>query len=79
MNKSELRQIILDCCNDVVFTFNNKESGITSDVKNYVPTFHAWHGKETKSYSDVDVLMNDEFFSGKSITDLIGKVKFTFA
>lgn len=79
MNKSELRKIILDCCNDVLFVFNGKKSGITSDVKDYVPTFHAWHGDETKSYNDVDALMEDNFFSGKSITDLIGKVEFTLA
>lgn len=79
MSKSELKRIILDCCNDVLFTFDGKASGITSEVKDYVPTFHAWHGSKTKRYADVDELMSDTFFGGKSIIDLIGKVKFQFA
>lgn len=79
MSKSELKQIILDCCNDVVFSYSGKESGITSEVKDYVPTFYAWHGSKTKEYHDVDELMTDSFFGGKSIADLIGKVDFVLA
>ena len=74
-----MKQIILDCCNDVLFIFGGEESGITSEVKDYVPTFYAWHGSKTKEYHDVDEMMEDPFFGGKSITDLIGKVDFAFA
>jgi len=79
MTKAELKQVIRECCNDVLFTYNRKESGITSEVKDYVPTFHAWHGSETKDYTSLDDLMSDKFFSNKSIDDLIGDVEFTFA
>ncbi len=79
MNRSELKQIIQDCCNDVLFTYNNKRSGITSEVKDYVPTFYAWHGSEMKDYSSVDDLMADKFFSNKSINDLTGTIEFMFA
>lgn len=79
MTKAELKQIIQDCCNDVLFTYNRKGSGITSEVKDYVPTFHAWHGSDTKDYSNVDDLMTDKFFGGKSINDLIETVEFTLA
>ena len=79
MNRSELKQVIQDCCNDVLFTYNNKRSGITSEVKDYVPTFYAWHGSETKDYSSVDDLMKDRFFSDNSLDNLIGKIEFMLA
>jgi hypothetical protein len=78
MTQAEMKQIIQDCCNDVLFTYNQKSSGFTSDVKNYVTTFHAWHGTETKDYSSVNDLMSDPFFGGKSINELIGEVEFVF-
>ena len=79
MNKTELKKIIAECCNDVLFHYNGKASGITSEVKDSVPTFQVWHGSETKEYSDIDDVMKDKFYSGKSIEDLIDTVSFTFA
>lgn len=58
---------------------NGKKSGITSEFKNSVPTFQAWHGSKVKEYSNIDDVMNDKFYSGKSITDLAGKITFSFA
>lgn len=79
MSKSELKTIISECVNDVIFTYNKKRSGITSEVNNSVPTFQVWHGSETKEYADIDELLNDKFFSGKSVNDLVGSVEFTIA
>ena len=79
MTRAELKKIILECCNDVLFTYGGKEAGITSEVKDYVPTFHVWYGSATKKYSDVDDLMNDPFFGGKSLNELIGKIEILFA
>lgn len=76
MKIDELAKIISDCCNDVVFTYNNKASGITATVHDYIPTFQVWHGDDYKYYSDVDELMSDKFYSGKSINDLIDVVEF---
>lgn len=78
MNKENLRDIILECCNDVTFVYNGKKSGVTSTVKNYEPTFHAWHGDFTKDYKDIDSLMNDNIYSGKSINDLVDEVTINF-
>ena len=79
MSVKKLKRIILDCCNDVICIYDGKESGITSEVKDYIPTFHAWHGEKTKAYSDVDELMADAFFGGKSLNELVGKVDIAFA
>lgn len=79
MTKAKLKQIIEGCCNDVLFTYNGKNAGITSEVKNYVPTFQAWYGSNTKSYTSVDDAMADKFYCGRSIDELLGEVEFTFA
>lgn len=79
MNRSELKKVIAECCNDVVFVYNGKKSGVTAEVHDSVPTFQVWHGNDTKEFSDVDVLMSDKFFSGKSIDELSEKVDFMFA
>ena len=79
MSKDKLLKIISDCCNDILFTYNGKDSGITSTVANYQPTFQAWHGNDVKEYDNVDDVMNDKFYSGKSLVELIVVVEFTFA
>lgn len=79
LNKDKLRNIILECCNDVLFVYNGKKSGITSEVHDSVPTFQVWHGSNIKEYSDVDALMSDKFFGGKSVNELLDAVTFTFA
>lgn len=79
MSKDKLLKIISDCCNDVLFTYNGKDSGITSTVSNYQPTFQVWYGNDTKEYSNVDDVINDKFYNGKSLIELIEIVDFTFA
>ena len=76
MKVDELRAIIAGCCNDVLFVYNGVQSGITSEVKNYVPVFRAWYGEKTKEYSNIDILMSDSFFGGKSLAGLVGIVEF---
>lgn len=79
MKTADLKKIIMECCNDVLFVYDGKKSGITAEVQDSVPTFQAWHGSDTKDYSGVDDLMTDKFFSGKSVSDLIDVVDFAFA
>lgn len=79
MNILELRNIILECCNDVLFVYNGLQSGVTSEVRDSIPTFQVWHGSDMKEYSDVDHLLLDKFFSGKSLLELINKIEFEFA
>lgn len=76
MNKNNLKHIISECCNDIHFNYNGLDSGITSEIANYVPKFQAWHGEKTKEYKSVDDVINDKFYSGKSLIDLIGIVDF---
>ncbi|WP_312503955.1 hypothetical protein [Lacrimispora sp.] len=75
MKKDDLKQIIADCCNDIVFSYNNVPSGITSEVENRIPTFQAWHGEDIKEYGSIDDVMNDPFYSGKSLNDLAESIE----
>ena len=79
MQRQELKNIIADCCNDVIFTYNGKKSGVTSEVHDSIPTFQAWHGSVSKEYSNLDEVLNDKFYSGKSLYELSDGIEFTFA
>lgn len=78
MKLDDIRKIVSDCVNDVIFEYNGKKSGITSEVHDSIPVFQVWHGSEVKEYDSIDDVMNDKFYSGKSISDLIGIVTFSF-
>lgn len=72
MTKTELKNVIADCCNDVVLTYLGKPSGITSEVNHYIPIFQVWHGKDLmKDYDNIDDVMNDPFYSGKLLNELV--------
>ena len=77
MNVSDLKNVILECCNDVLFFYKGKVSGISAEVYDSIPTYQVWHGSDIREYSDIDDLMTDKFFSGKSIIELVGSVDFT--
>lgn len=79
MKPMELKTIIEECCNDVSFVYNGKQSGVTSEVLNSIPKFQSWYGDQTKEYENVDDVMADKFFGGKSLIDLANSVKFAFS
>ena len=61
MKKDEIKKIISECCNDLIFIYDNKNAIITSTVSNYVPTFEATYNGKSKKYNDVDVLCRINF------------------
>ena len=75
MNKDELRQILSECCNDISFSYRGLASGVTVEVRDYIPMYQAWHGDETKEYDNVVVVIYDKFYSGKSLNDLVKEVE----
>ncbi len=72
-----LSDTIKNCVNDVIFTYNGKQSGITSTVSNYKPTYQAWHGSKTKEYSNLNDVLKDKFYSGSSLIELVDNTEFT--
>lgn len=81
MKKNEIKKIISECCNDIIFVYKGKNAVITSTVSNYVPTFEARYDGKSKKYSDINDVMSDKFYNGKSVSDLAdtGAVVFTCA
>ena len=71
MNVTDLKNIISSCLNDVVFEYNHKKCGVTSEVHDYIPTFQAWCGNDTKEYSNVEDVFNDAFYDGKCLAELL--------
>lgn len=74
INEHDIREALDNCCEDVYFTYNGKMSGVTATINDSVPLYQAWHGEEVKYYPTVDAVMEDKFYGGKSILDLIGMI-----
>lgn len=70
MNIDQLKFKILDEGCGYTFTYNDNPCGMEPTVENGVFTFYAWTGEKNKDYTDIDELMTDKFYSGKSITRL---------
>lgn len=75
MSVEKLKQIITSCVNDIVFLLEGKQCGVTSQVKDYSPTYQCWCGDKTQEYDDIDVLLEDRFFDGRNLKDLILNVE----
>ena len=70
MNSVEIKQILSECCNDLLFVYKGKKAIITSTVENYVPTYEVFYGENERQYANVDAVMSDKFYDGKSIIEL---------
>ncbi|MCI8569724.1 MAG: hypothetical protein HFH39_11720 [Lachnospiraceae bacterium] len=77
MSAEELRVEIADEVNDVEFIYNGKRSGIIPQFETSTPTFLVWYGDVEKVYSDIDDVMSDKFFDGKSLAEIAEIVKYT--
>ena len=72
------RYCVSENYNTLVFSYAGKDSGVEPTAHNSVISFKAWHGDATKDYTNVDALLTDKFFSGKSLSDLVKTVDFEF-
>lgn len=77
MSADELRRELIYEWNDVEFIYNGKRSGVTSEVYDSIPTFSVWYGEKEKEYSDIDEVMSDKFFDGKSLAEIAEIVEYT--
>lgn len=72
MKLDELRQCLLDCCNDITFPVDGVASGIAPEVANFVPTYHVWYGNNVQDFHTADEVLNTPFFGGKALKDIVG-------
>lgn len=77
MSADELRDEISEQWNDVEFIYNGKQSGISPECHDSVPVYYMWYGDKEKEYSDIDEVMADKFFDGKSLSEIAEIVKYT--
>lgn len=78
MNIEQLKFKIIDGICGYTFTYEDEPCGMEPTVENGVFTFGAWHGENNKDYTDIDELMTDKFYSGKSLMELIDTVELDF-
>lgn len=77
MNANELRYEIDGKVADVSFNYNGKSAGIFPEVRDSVPTYVVCFGDDEKKYSDIDEVMSDKFFDGKSLAEIAEIVEYT--
>lgn len=77
MNANELRYEIEGKVADVSFVYNGKNAGIFPEVHDSIPTYVVCFGDEEKVYSDIDEVMSDKFFDGKSLAEIAEIVEYT--
>lgn len=76
MSADRLRQILIDCCNDVTFSVNGVSCGIFPSVDDSKATYSAWYGDQNKLFYDVDDLMSSDFFGGIALNDIASKIEY---
>lgn len=74
MSIDTLKRTVTSCTNDIFFEFNGKKCGITSQVKDYIPIFQCWCGESVKEYKEIEDLINDNFFDGNKLIDIISEI-----
>lgn len=77
MSPDELRYEIAGKIADVSFIYNGKASGIMPQFDREPSTFFVWYGEKEKEYSDIDEVMSDKFFDGKSLSEIAEIVEYT--
>ncbi len=78
MTREALVNNIIDCLREVVFVYNGKNCGIFFTIENGVWDFDLCYGDELKNFNDLDILLADKYFDGKSVEDLLDEVEFEF-
>ena len=78
MSSIDLREALLIEFWDISFTFNDLPCGVEVEVHNSIPLFESWYGNESKKYTNLDELIHEKFFGGKSLKELENIVEFTF-
>lgn len=78
MSSIDLREALLVEFWDIHFTFNGLPCGVEVEVHNSIPSFESWCGNKSKKYTNVDELIHDKFFDGKSLQELEDIVEVSF-
>ncbi len=73
MTASDIKNKILLFTNDVIFTYKDEDIFINPWS---IHKFELGYKDIVKTYADIDELMNDKIFDGKSLTEIAPEVIF---
>lgn len=73
MKADNLKEKILDADSGFTFIFNGKSAGMEPSSFDKKVIYDAWIGEINKDYTNLDTFMNDKFYDGKSITELVNE------
>lgn len=68
---NELKEVILSLTQDVTFKYDGEYACINPWNKKKIEVGYA---DEVKTYSNIDELMEDKFFHGKSLNEITEKI-----
>ncbi|MBD9220051.1 MAG: hypothetical protein EGQ35_07050 [Clostridiales bacterium] len=71
MKEDKLKKLILSLNQDIVFKYNGKDALINPLNKN---KFEVGFGDVELEYNDIDKLMNDNIFDGKSLAEICTEI-----
>ena len=71
-NTEEIKNLILSLVQDVVFEYDNKTCCINPWSRT---KFEVGYNDIVKIYSDIDDLMNDTIFDGRSLSDIADEIE----
>lgn len=53
------------------FEYRGKKCGIEPEIKDSITTYTMWYGDKWEDYTNIEALMNDDFFDGESLNDIL--------
>lgn len=78
MSKKEFLQNLTESYGTAEFNYKGKKCGVEPETENSITTYCMWYGESWKDFSDVDSLMSDKFFDGRSLDDILPEVDVWF-
>lgn len=79
MNIDLLKSEVTNGYQDIYFRYKGRLCGIESTVDNSFPTFTMWFGDKWEDFSDIDALVNKNFFDGKALKDICEVLDITYS
>lgn len=62
--------------NDVAFDIGGTPCGVASEVHDSIPIYQSWCGQNVKEYDNLDALVKDGFFLGKTLEEISKTVEY---
>ena len=75
MTVEEIKNLILLFTGDVQFYYKGEHAFIDPLCNKGIDKFVVCWNDKSKTYFDIDELMNDTFFNGKALCEIVGEIE----